>query len=174
MRNVNLLSARCACVGFLIFPPYFQSDAVRRPARTPLFPGKFLETENATDPHISKRISRNSWLSQTPPEPRGRYRVELTTGPNRRTLFSVAGDVSVTLPTSRVPSLPSRLCPAPHQRLPHFRCRCPTCLPLTMPPSPPPLPQVFGPRRCIMGRVRVRPGPVCLWGPWGVFWFVSA
>ena len=23
-------------------------------------------------------------------------------------------------------------------------------------------------------RVRVRPGPVCLWGPWGVFWFVSA
>ena len=122
-------------------------------------------------------------LSAYSPAPPGRYRASrrlcawrspMRSAAGWPSPFSVAGDVSVTLPTSRVPSLPSRLCPAPHQRLPHFRCRCPTCLPLTMPPSPPPLPQVFGARRCFMGRVRVRPGPVCRWGPWGVFWFVSA
>ena len=35
-----------------------------RPFRTPLFPGKFLESKNAADPLISERISGNSYLSQ--------------------------------------------------------------------------------------------------------------
>ena len=106
-------------------------------------------------------------LSAYSPAPPGRYRASrrlcawrspMRSAAGWPSPFSVAGDVSVTLPTSRVPSLPSRLCPAPHQRLPHFRCRSPTCLPLTMPPSPPPLPQVA------LGPVRVLwLGSGCVW-----------